>query len=236
MTDVHSHILFDIDDGSNSIEESILLLKKLKEVGFDNVILTPHYIEGSDYNKVNSEKEERLILLKEAILKEKIDINIYLGNEIFINDNIISLIKSGHIKTLNHTKYLLIELPFHNKILNLEDIFFEISHAGYIPVLAHPERYTYFQKDYRLVDALKKNNILFQSNYSSILGDYGKNAKKLLRYMLKHKYIDFLGTDIHHINKTNVTDKFKKIEKKIQRVAGKDYYNKIIENCNNLVR
>lgn len=236
MTDVHSHILFDVDDGSSSIEESIALLKKLKEVGFNNVILTPHFIDGSDYCSKNYEKIEKFNILKKEIKDRNIDINIYLGNEIFINDNIINFIKDGSIYPLNNGKYLLIELPFHNKIINLEDILYEIKLAGYIPIIAHPERYTYFQDDYSLVDELRDNDVMLQANYSSILGFYGKREEKLVKYMLKNKYIDFFGTDIHHVRKSYVIDNFKKIEKKIIKVAGSDYYEEIIDNCNSLVK
>ena len=234
MTDVHSHILFDVDDGSSSIEESIELLKKFKETGFDNVILTPHYIDGSEYNCLNKEKIEKFNILKKAIKDNNIDINIYLGNEIFINEDILGLLKKGNITSLNNTKYLLIELPFHNRIVNLEDMLFEIMHSGAVPIIAHPERYSYFQDNYDLVDSLRDSGVLFQGNYISITGYYGKKEEKLLKYMLKNKYIDFLGTDIHHINKTYVLDNFKKIEKKIIKVTGNDYYNKIMNNCNML--
>ena len=106
MTDVHSHILFDVDDGSSSIEESIELLKKIKETGFDNVILTPHYIDGSEYNCLNKEKIEKFNILKKAIKDNNIDINIYLGNEIFINEDILGLLKKGNITSINNTNYL----------------------------------------------------------------------------------------------------------------------------------
>lgn len=236
MTDVHSHILFNVDDGSNSLEESLELIKKLSASGFHNIIATPHYIDGSDYCSDNREKLRHLEVLKEAIKKEKIDVNLYLGNEIFISEDIIELVKENKIYGLNNSKYLLIELPFNNKIINLEDIFFEIKCAGYIPILAHPERYTYFQKDYKLVDTLKENEILFQSNFSSILGEYGHGAQKLMKYMLKKKYIDFLGTDIHHTRKSYVLDNFAKIEKKIVKLAGLEYYHQIIKNGNNIVK
>jgi len=236
MTDVHSHILFGVDDGSSSIEESITLLKRLKEVGFNNVILTPHYIEGSDYCSLNEEKLEKLNILKEAVKESHLNINLYLGNEIFIDDDILELITNGSIYPLNNSRHLLIELPFHNEILNLEDIMYEIKYAGYIPVIAHPERYDYFQENYQLLDSLRENGVMFQGNYSSILGYYGKKAKKLIKYMLKNKYIDYLGTDIHHVQKTYVIDNLLKIEKKITKLAGKDYYKKIISNCNKLVK
>ena len=236
MTDIHSHILFDVDDGSNSIEESISLIKKMNMIGFDNIILTPHYIENSKYCSFNDEKLKKLNILKNEVKKQGIPINLYLGNEIFINDHIIEEIKNNQIYTLNNSKYLLFELPFHNQILNLQDIIYEIILAGYIPILAHPERYDAFQNDYHLVDTLKKEGLLFQCNYSSILGYYGKDAKKLFKYLLKSNYVDYLGTDIHHINKTYVIDNFEKIKKKIIKYAGIEYYNKIIENCDKLVK
>ena len=236
MTDIHSHILFDVDDGSSSIEESIELLKKMSEVGFNKIILTPHYIESSDYTSENEEKLQKLEELKKKIKENKLDIKIYLGNEIFINKELINYIKDNKIYPLNNSKYILVELPFHNQILNIEDIMYEIKYNGYIPIIAHPERYTYFQNDYKLVENLKSEGILFQSNYSSILGYFGKGAKKLMKKMLKDKYIDYLGTDIHHINKTYVLDNFNKIEKKIKKITGEEYYLEILSNCDKIVK
>ena len=76
---------------------------------------------------------------------------------------------------------------------------------------------------------------MFQCNYVSILGYYGKSAEKLVKYMFKNKYVDYLGTDIHHLDRTFVVDNFDKIKKQIKKVAGEDYFNEIIENCNSLV-
>lgn len=236
MTDIHSHILFGVDDGSRSIEESIKLLKKLKSVGFNHVILTSHYIEGSEYNADNSKKREIFLKLKQRIVDENIDIDITLGNEIFINDHIIPLINDGYISPIGDSKYLLVELPFHNKLLNLEDIIYEIKISGYTPIIAHPERYTYLQEDYSLVDALRKDGNLFQANYASILGHYGKGAEKLMKYMLKNRYIDYLGTDIHRAEKDYVVTNFEKIIKHIKKVTKEDYFLKIMENCDNLVK
>lgn len=235
MTDAHSHILFGIDDGSSSLKESIELLKKMKDTGFNNVILTPHYIEGSVFNANNIDKMNRYEMLLEELEKQNIDINIYLGNEIFISNNILSNIKRNQIFSLNNTKYLLIELPFHNKILNLEDIIYEIKIKGYIPIIAHPERYTYFQENKDLIDKLREEEVLFQANYASILGYYGKSSEKLMKYMLKKGYIDYLGTDIHHLNKSYVLDNFSKIKKHIIKYTGSDYFNQIIDNCNSLI-
>ena len=236
MTDIHSHLLFDVDDGSRNIEESIELLKRMHEIGFNNIILTPNYIKGSEYSSKNKEKKEKYTKIKEELENQNININIYLGNEIFINNEIYDLIKEGHIHTLNNTRYILVELPFHNQIVNLEDIIYELKVKGLIPIIAHPERYTYFQNNYKEVDRLREEGFLFQANYASILGYYGKESQKLLKYMLKKQYIDYLGTDIHRTTKTYVIDNFEKIEKKIIKITKKDYYEEIKNNCNNIVK
>lgn len=235
MTDVHSHILFGIDDGSRTILESVELLKKLKSVGFNNVILTPHFILDSTYNSNYESNIKIYNELKERLISENIDINIYLGNEIFIDKNVPTLLEKNIITSLNGTKYVLVEFPMHNKLLNIEDMLYEIRSRGYEVVIAHPERYDAFKEDYSIVDTLREDGFLFQSNYSSILGYYGKDSIKLLKYMLKRHYIDFLGTDIHRIEKTYVIDNFKKIEKHIIKVTGSEYYNKIQANNNKLV-
>ena len=236
MTDIHSHLIYNVDDGSQSIEESIELLKKMADVGFDNVIITPHYIHGASYAIPNKEKINKLNKLKNEVKKNNININLYLGNEIFISDYIVSDIENGNIYTLNNTKYLLFELPFHNQILNLSDIIYEIKLASYEPILAHPERYDHFQDNYKLIDELKKEGLLFQCNYASIVGYYNKRSQKLMKYLLKKGYVDYLGTDIHRINKTFTLDNFDKIKKKIVKITGKDYFNKIMANCDKLVK
>lgn len=236
MTDIHSHIIFDVDDGSKSIEESIELLRQMKEVGFDNVIITPHYIANTGYDATNDIKLEKLEILRNEVKKEKIDINLYLGNEIYISNHILEDIKDGNIYTLNNSKYLLFELPFHNQILNLEDTIYELKISGFTPILAHPERYDYFQDNYRLVDKLKEEGLLFQCNFASITGFYNKRSQKLMKYMLKKGYVDYLGTDIHHTYKAYTLEKFALIKKKIIKIAGEDYYNKIIENGNNILK
>lgn len=234
MTDVHSHILFGLDDGSSSILESIELIKKMKKAGFNKIILTPHYIENTEYGIANDIKIERYNLLKEEINKNNIDVSIYLGNEIFIHNDILSSLSNQLCFSLNDGKYLLIELPFYNQILELDDMFHELRIAGYIPIIAHPERYSYFQDNYKLVDEFKQSGVLFQSNYGSILGSYGKRAEKLMKYLLKMGYVDYFGTDIHHSNKDDTLVHMDKIIKKIKKITGEEYFNKIVNNCSSL--
>lgn len=234
MTDVHSHLIFNVDDGCVDLSESLRILKKMKIIGFDNVIITPHYIKGTEYSADNKLKLSRFNEIKDALKKYNIDISIYLGNEIFINNDIVSLINEGEIYPING-KYLLIELPFHNKIINLDDILYELTCSGYVPIIAHPERYSYFHDNYSLVDKLKEEGYLFQCNYGSIIGYYGKSSEKLIKYMLKKGYVDYFGTDVHRLDRMNILDKFDKIEKSIIKVIGAKNYNIIKENCDELI-
>lgn len=236
MTDIHSHIIYGVDDGSKSIEESIEILKKMKDVGFTDVICTPHFIEDTEYSSENKEKLVKLDALKDAVTYNNLGIKVYLGNEVFINDNVVENIKDNKIYPLNNTKYVLVEFPLRTKLLNINDVLFEIKHSGYIPIIAHPERYDAFKKDYKLVVSLKEDGYLFQCNYSSILGNYGGEAKKLFKRLLKDHYVDYLGTDIHHSSRTFTLDNFPKIIKKITKYAGEDYFKQIMKNCDKLVK
>ena len=236
MTDIHSHLIYGVDDGSKSIEESLALIKTLKEIGFDNLIMTPHFIEGSDYCSLNPEKLEKLENLRSLIKQEGIDINLYLGNEIFVNDHIPECIENGLAYSLNGSKYFLFELPFHNRIIGLIDMIYELKVAGYTPILAHPERYSYFQENYHLIDELKEEGVLFQVNFGSIIGLHGKESEKLLKYMLKHRYADYIGTDLHHLNRPDIIDNFRKIEKQFIKHAGREYYQRILENNERILK
>ena len=97
MTDTHCHILYGLDDGSHGIEESIELIEAMKSIGFNNLILTPHYIKGSEYSANNELKESHLDKLKQALNERNIKMNLYLGNEIFIATNILELLEENEI-------------------------------------------------------------------------------------------------------------------------------------------
>lgn len=232
MTDIHNHLLYGIDDGSINKEQSIEILKELKEIGFNNIILTPHYIDDTKYTSDIENNNKILKELKLELNKQNIDINLYLGNEIYITENILTLLNSKKITTLNNTNYLLIELPLNNKLNNLEDYLHELIVKGYKIIIAHPERYIYFQDNKEELLKLKEKGILYQCNYYSIIKKYGRKAYKLIKYMLKNNLVDYLGTDIHRsINKKD----FEKINKKLNKLITKEYIELINKNNNKLV-
>lgn len=235
MIDVHSHILYGIDDGSKSIEESLEILKEEVKFGVTDVILTPHYIRDSKYNANNKLKEKIFKDLKKRVKDEKININLYLGNEVYIDEGIPNLLKS-EIKTLNKTKYMLIELPLNNEYKIIDDVLNEIKVNGLIPIIAHPERYSSYYGNYDFFNHLIQNGCLLQGNIGSLAGKYGKNAKKMLKNLLKRDMITVIGTDIHHSGSSildiNVEKCLKKIVKDPEKIEALMYKNamKIIKN------
>lgn len=229
MIDMHNHILYGIDDGCKTIEESIETIRNMKSVGFNTIVLTPHYIEDSSFKANNNLKLQKLEILKEELLKNNIDVNLFLGNEIFINESINDLIINKEIRSINNTRYILIELPFNNQILNLDDYLYELKLKGYKIIIAHPERYTYFKDNYEEARKLYDSGVLFQVNYGSIIGQYGSSSLKLVKKLLKDDMVNFISTDIHKPS-SSLFDKFDDIKHKIIKIIGEDKFKDISYN------
>lgn len=223
MKDLHTHILYGIDDGSKSIEESIGILKKANTRGVTDIVLTPHYIKDSIYQTNNKEKTKLLKELQKNLEKNNININLYLGNEVYIDEDITPLLKKD-ISTINGSKYILIELPLNRKCLILDEVLYELNKENLIPIIAHPERYLSYYKDYDFFDNLIKKGCLFQANIGSLYGIYGRKSKKMIKGMLKRNMIHFFGSDIHH-QSSNIYEK--NIEKDLLKII-KD--KRIVEN------
>ena len=217
--DIHSHILYGIDDGSKTLEQSIKILQELKEIGFKKIVLTPHYIINSKYQTNNKEKQKILEEIKKNIQQKNIDIELYLGNEVLINDNIYELIEKKEISTINNSKYILIELPLYTTQKNALDIMYELKIKNITPILAHPERYEFIQKNPKAIEDFINEGIILQANYGSIIGIYGKKAKKTIKKLLKENYISLFGTDIHYEN-SKIYLNINKIRKKIKKIIG----------------
>lgn len=227
MIDIHSHILYGIDDGAKTLEESIALLKKMHDLGFTKIIATPHYMENTEYVADNKKKKEIVSELKRKLKEEHIDIDLYLGNEVYIFEDIIEKIKKQAIFTLNQTDYLLVEIPLLEHLHADLDILFELIRSGVHVVLAHPERYIIFQKDPKLIDKYTDMGILLQGNYESFNGKYGKKCEKLAKKLLKeHRYFT-ISSDVHKATSSFFTN-FSKIQKKLIKLVDTDYINDLL--------
>ncbi len=196
IVDIHNHSLPLVDDGSSSFEEAVANIKYLKEFGVTDIVLTSHYIINSKYQSPISNRVEILKKLQELNL----GVNLYLGNEVFISDipSLLNLLKEKKVATINNSKYLLIEFPRHQVIKHADKVICELNEAGYTPIIAHPERYSYYWKNFSKLKELLEYECLFQCNIESISGKYGHNSKKTLKKLLKENMVSILATDLHH--------------------------------------
>lgn len=226
--DIHCHLLPGIDDGSKNIEETIKILKKAEADGVTEIVFTPHYICNSKYSCNNKDKSELMQQLVKAIKDENINIKVYLGNEVYINDNFLDLMMKREIMTINNSRYLLLEFPLNQIYQNSKEILYQLVTIGCVPILAHPERYSVFQKKPELVEEYVRMGILMQGNYKSLFGKYGRNAKKTLEILLKKGLISFLGSDTHHYDEYLID----KARKKVKKIVKSE---EVVENlfCNN---
>lgn len=209
MIDFHSHILPGVDDGSRSYDETVKLLLEAKKVGFNKIISTSHY--AIDCYETPEYKRKELI---DQLNLENRFPEIILGSEIFLTYNIVDLLKEFNASTINGTNYILFELPLRNHFMNLKDLIFKLQENDYKLILAHPERYSIVQKDLSLLYELKDMGVLLQSNYGSMLGIYGRTAKKTLKKMLKENLVDLFGSDVHRENTI-----YPKVPKAIQKIS-----------------
>lgn len=215
MIDFHSHILPNIDDGSRSLNETINILKEAQKAGFTKVISTSHYIEGY----YETSEEERTKLLNEV--KENFrDMELYLGNEIYITNQMSNLISEKKASTINNSKYVLFELPMNTKSMEVKEVVFRLMEKGYIPIIAHPERYKYVKENIEYVRELADMGVLFQSNYGSSIGMYGKKAQKTQKKLLEEGLIHFFGSDVHTVEQ--VYTKMPKILKKLRKIISEE--------------
>lgn len=233
MIDLHCHLIYETDDGAKKIENSINMLKEAYQAGFTKICCTPHYFEPH-YTKTLEENQEKLEIIKEKLKDENIDIELFLGNEIYIDDKIDENIIKKNISKINNSEYILIELPIMFEQNNSEDIIYSLIRKGYNVILAHPERYVYVQKNIKYLDPFLEMGVYLQGNYESLIGKYGVEAKKTLKKLLKKKQISLMSTDNHRENSTYV--KLEKILKVLKRYAKGEYFENITEiNANKIL-
>ena len=199
FVDIHSHLLPGIDDGANSIENSIDLIVKMYSYGIKNFITTPHVL-GDIYPNSSETIKNKLDEVRVELQKRSItDISIHAAAEYMMDEQFAIRLAKKDILTLKDN-FILVEMSYFNPPINLFDILFDIQIQGYKPILAHPERYNFYHNDFEKYYQLKKAGCLFQLNLLSLTEHYSKNVQKISYRLLKENMYDFVGTDTHHLN------------------------------------
>tara|TARA_A100001015_G_scaffold84282_1_gene93603 strand:- start:863 stop:1594 length:732 start_codon:yes stop_codon:yes gene_type:complete len=200
--DIHSHILPGIDDGPKNIFESENLISNMLDIGFNSLIATPHTISGV-WNNTPETIKDSFSKLKFSLKKNS---KIKVASEYLLDNFFYENISKKNFLCLKDN-YLLVELSYYQPPVNLFEILFELQVNGYIPVLAHPERYNYYFDDMSKIEKLKKAGCYLQLNLLSVVGYYGVNVLNMARKLINSNLIDFVGSDIHNTRQLKYFDK-----------------------------
>jgi tyrosine-protein phosphatase YwqE len=198
-TDMHSHFIPGIDDGPATMPESIALLKLIEQAGYSRIVTTPH-ISLDYFPDTEPQIAGGLTLLRKAAAEHNIRLSIEAAAEYMIDEGFLSKLRKKENLLSIGNKYILVEMGFVQPSPLLHQAIFEIQAAGFQPVLAHPERYNYYQESSSIAELhkLKKSGCLFQLNTIALSGYYGKRVKIFAEKLLKEELYEFAGSDIHH--------------------------------------
>lgn len=196
-TELHSHLIPAIDDGVQTLVESIAVLKHFAANGYQKVITTPH-IMGDFYKNGPHNILPALDIIRNELKAQDISLKIEAAAEYMIDDMFEKKIQSGELLTFGD-KHVLVELPFTEEPSNFKSALFELRINGYKPVLAHPERYAFLGLNRDKYVELFEQGVLFQVNLFSLIGYYSPQIKKTAEYLIEHKMVHMVGSDCHGI-------------------------------------
>jgi len=204
QTELHSHIIPGIDDGSSSFEESLEMLKGLKKLGYNKVITTPHIMGDYYKNSIKTIQPVYEKLVSSSEFKE-IGIQLSFSAEYMVDETLEDKIEKNELLPFGDN-YILVELPFIEEPPIFRKVLFQLQLAGFQPVLAHPERYPYYGVNRKLYDEIFESGILFQVNIMSLSGYYAPAIRENAAYLIEKKMVNFVGSDLHHPGQLHVLE------------------------------
>lgn len=211
MIDIHSHILFNIDDGAETLEDSVRLCRDAADNGVKLITATPHFFDYSHIRSFVSERNHKISVLREILDEEDIPISVAAGSELFLNDKVFS---AGDLDalTINGSRYMLCEFPLGPFDIDRAPLWIdELISRGYTPIVAHPERYIEFHRNLYIIDELLDREVVFQVNIDSLTGKNGEEPQKMAVDMVMRKIALLIGSDAHdtEYRHTRLREKFK---------------------------
>lgn len=226
MIDIHCHLLYQVDDGAGSLEESAAMLGEAKAQGIEAIILTPHYRHGM-FSYPKDTIEAHYIELKKYA--DKLGVGLYLGSEYHVNSHIVEAFDTGRCHTLADTRYVLTEYAYHSEYAFIRQMSQKLILHGYRPVIAHVERYGCMVDNAELAQMLQEMGAWIQVNADAVLGLEGRTAKKYCKKLLEEGWVDIVASDSHGIKKRACH--LKKCYDHVQKKYGADYAEQLF--CDN---
>jgi tyrosine-protein phosphatase YwqE len=208
FVDIHNHLIPGIDDGAKTLEESAVLIQKLQSYGIQQLVCTPHIMQGV-YENTPEIIQTQLTKLKNHLnTLGGTPIQLKAAAEYLLDANFEQQLKQKNLLTIKDSK-VLVELSYFNAPLNIYEVLFQIQIAGYQPILAHPERYNFYHKNKTAYQKLKNAGCLFQLNLLSLTPYYGKAVQQTAIQLLKDNLITYVGTDTHNLKHLNALEQIK---------------------------
>ncbi|GAB3253461.1 capsular polysaccharide biosynthesis protein [Larkinella harenae] len=220
--DVHAQLLPGNQDGTDSVEHSISLLRELAALGYQKVIATLHIMDGF-YHNTHDSIFAAATLLKYELNKLKIKIDVEVAAEYFVDINLLRILYSNaELLTFGQTtdRYLLFDTSLVKRPFELDKVIAAIQQRNLIPVMAHPEQYLYLQKNPEALRELHYQGVKFQLNLLSLSGQPSREARNLAEWMIDQRLVSFIGTDICHETQLSA----------IQQARKTPYYQKAIDS------
>ncbi len=196
--DIHSHLLPGIDDGARTFEDTLRLTKALQDIGISQMITTPHVIQHVWENSAGQIGTKEAATVTE-LQKQNISIPFRAAAEYMLDESFARLFQTEKLLTLKDN-HVLVEMSYINAPIQLYSILFDLQVAGYIPVLAHPERYLFYHHNFDEYLKLKRAGCMLQLNLLSVIGYYGEGIAKIAEKLLQKGLYSFVGSDVHHDN------------------------------------
>ena len=226
MIDIHSHLMFKVDDGAKSFAESMRLLLNAEKEGITDVIFTPHFIKNGEYRKRADELKAIFDIFQKGCQNNGLQIRLHLGNVLYIHPELDHLLESGEILTLNQSKYILVEFPFTKYSSEYDDILFNLKMSGYRVIIAHPERYSYVQNNVSFVERWVSEGFLLQINQSSL---FKKETKDICFRMIEDGKVYFCASNAHSEHRPcTLKDAYHLIEKNMEGILFIEFLKSIL--------
>ncbi|WP_438444680.1 tyrosine-protein phosphatase [Gorillibacterium sp. sgz5001074] len=224
MIDIHSHILPQIDDGAQDLAESVEMAKLAVSEGITDIIATPHHANGKWMNEAD-QVVEAVQLLNLHLADEGIPLIVHPGQEIRVYPDLIDDYQTGKLLRLNHSPYMLLELPSSNVPTYMEDLLHECSVAGIIPVIAHPERNRELAANPRMLHNFIELGALTQVTSHSINGLFGSTIQKLSLSWCRSNLVHFIASDAHNSKQRNfqLGAAYRRIDKELGSLHSRMY-------------
>ncbi|MBQ7122238.1 MAG: hypothetical protein IJO03_08275 [Clostridia bacterium] len=198
MIDIHCHIMPGVDDGSGNMSDSTEMAQLAYKSGTKKIIVTPHCnVDPHRRNFWDSEMESRFLSLQAQLRLKNIPVEIFRGQEIFLSGGFIDGLRQGRFITLNGSAYVLAELDFRESAPNAYSKLHRLASEGYVPVVAHPERYEFVQEQHDAIYKIKETGSLIQVNKGSLKGSFGFHAQKKSFEIIDTRQADFIAGDAH---------------------------------------